>query len=191
MSKIYSRFRINIPNFSKVNKLKFIILFLFTIIMISIVLFVLAAYPIFIVNCRNNAISIGVQIANLEVSKSVKKYSYNDLVLIEKDNDGNIKLVQAKILPINEIISEITSNVQNEINNVNKSKVYIDMGTVTGVGFLTNIGPSVNMDLKTIGNIKTNIMSKFESVGINQTLHKIYAALSIEISILTPFRVIR
>ena len=38
------------------------------------------------------------------------------------------------------------------------------------------------------GNVETDIDSEFTSVGINQTLHRIYLNLKCSIGILTPFQ---
>jgi len=189
MSKIYSRFRF--PNLKKLNKFRLTILLILIFLVTVSMLFVIAGYPIFIAKCQTSANGTGIRIINNEINRVMKDYSYGDLIAIEKDNNGNIKLIEAKIVPINEIVSEITSNIQNEINKTPRSKIYIDMSTVTGMVVLKNFGPRINMEMETSGNINTNIISSFESVGINQTLHKISLEINVGISILTPFNIMR
>lgn len=191
MAKIYSRWRIKLPNLKKPNKFRLILFVMFMILFIVIILFIYAAYPIFIINCKSNATSLGVKIVNNEVNKVMSEYTYNDLITIEKDNSGNIKLIEAKIVPINQIISKITTNIQDEINKPNKSTVRVNIGTVTGIAFLKFFSPKIDIQFETAGNVNTNLMSKFESVGINQTLHRIYLEIKSDVFILTPFNTIR
>ena len=71
----------------------------------------------------------------------MSNYSYNDLVYIERGNSGDITTINVKIVPINEIISEITSNIKNSIDNTSEVYIQVDMGKITGVSWLTNVGP--------------------------------------------------
>ena len=49
------------------------------------------------------------------------------------------------------------------------------------------ISPQFKIALERAGNIETEIKSEFTSVGINQTLHRIYLNLTCTVDILTPF----
>lgn len=52
---------------------------------------------------------------------------------------------------------------------------------------LKNIDPKFDIELESAGTIDYNIKTKFESVGINQTYHKIFLELNTNVGILTPF----
>ena len=41
--------------------------------------------------------------------------------------------------------------------------------------------------MATVGNVETELVSKFSQAGINQTLHRIYLNVSCKVTILTPF----
>lgn len=188
MSRIYSRFRIKFPKVKGLNKIRITILILFILVITATILFISAAYPIFVMSCENEANAVGVEIVTTEIKKVMSDYTYNDLISIEKDNNGNVKLLKSNIVPINEMISKVTANIQKEINETTQINVYINMGTVTGILFLKGIGPRFNIDLETLGDVSTKIDSRFESVGINQTLHKIYLEINLNVIIVTPFK---
>ena len=65
------------------------------------------------------------------------------------------------------------------------------MGAISGFSALSTIGPRFNIRMECSGNVKNNLLSEFSSVGINQSLHRIYLDLKTTISILTPFNIIR
>ena len=91
---------------------------------------------------------------------------------------------------VNEIISDITLRIQNELEKSENNRFNIKLGSLTGSRFLAGRGPDVEIKMSTIGNIDTELKSEFLSSGINQTLHKIYLEIECEVSILTPFNTI-
>lgn len=94
--------------------------------------------------------------------------------------------MQANTVLLNQIISQITNNIQTRIDQTPTTMVYINYGSVSGIRLLKNFGPKFDIELETAGSITPHIKSEFESVGINQTLHKIYLELNNSIGILTP-----
>ena len=60
-------------------------------------------------------------------------------------------------------------------------------GKISGIRFLSNLGPKFRIELEKGGKIETDIKSDFESVGINQTIHRLVLKLNCQISLLTPF----
>ena len=154
MEKIYSRRRIKIP---KINIFGCIILIIIAIIIGSIVSFILAAYPIFEATCKNKASSIAINVSSEEVNRVMSDYEYEDLIDISKNEDGSITMIKAKIVPINEMISKITSNIKNEIDKQEQVQVGINLGAITGFSGLSSIGPKfkIKMEAARSSNIKT------------------------------------
>ena len=98
----------------KINKVKLIFIVIISIIFGLVISFVVAAYPIFVATCENRAISIGINVSTAEVIKVMKDYEYEDLVSIERKDTGEISMVKARTVPINEMIrsEEHTSELQ-------------------------------------------------------------------------------
>ena len=96
MEKIYSRRRIKIP---KINLFQCIIILVIIIFLGSIISFVLAAYPIFEASCKNRASSIAINVSSEEVNKVMSDYEYEDLIDIQKNEDGSITMIKARIVP--------------------------------------------------------------------------------------------
>lgn len=134
MDKIYSRPRIRFKNFQKMNKkqrLKFVIYIILILLFIFIIFFIKAAYPIFVASCENAATSAATNIVNKEVNEVMLQYNYNDLVNLGKDQNGNITYIEAKIIPINEIIAKITNNIQTKLDLNSMISVNINFGSVS------------------------------------------------------------
>lgn len=196
MDKIYSRKRINLPKSFKNNKnneklIKITkIIFVMCIAIITANGIIYAIKPIIDKQCINMAKSISTKISNEQATLVMSKYKYEDLCSISKDNNGNITMIKANVIPINEIISDVAIKIQDEFNKTDNSEFSIKLGSFTGSRVLSGKGPNVNIKMSTIGNLDTDLRSEFSSAGINQTLHKMYLQVDCSVIILTPFNTI-
>ena len=196
MDKIYSRPRIkfakikkqkNNLQFEKKKKIFGNIFIIGLIALITAKTIIDALTPIIDMNCSNIAKSIATKISNEQATNVMSKYKYDDLCTISKDVNGNISMISANVIPINEIISEITIRIQDELNKKENDSFKIKLGSFTGIKILSGRGPDVNVKMSTIGNLETELKSEFISSGINQTVHKIYLKIDCNVIILTPF----
>ena len=146
MDIIYSRRKIKIKKPGKKEKLKLIIMALVFLIFISIYLYMKAAYPIFIASCRTKANSMANNMVNKEVQEVIKGYTYSDLFTIQRDDDGKITIIQAETNKINDIISKIVKNIQESIDSSDTGIVYVNLGTISGISFLSYIGPKFEIE---------------------------------------------
>lgn len=185
--KLYSRWRITIPNLREIKSFKIILLIAFCTIIMSLLVFLRSAYPVFRSSCETAASSKGTKIINEEVNKVMKNYSYDELVNIEKDTQGKISLIKANVITLNEIVSQIISNIQTQFDKIPRISVFINMGSVSGISVLKNLEPQFELELESAGKISSNVKTEFKSVGINQTEHKIYLQIDARVGILTPF----
>ena len=187
--KLYARKRICIPNlkFKKINRIKFFVWLIFIIIFAAVASFLYAAFPIFKASCESAAGSLATNITNESVMEVMQNYTYKDLMNVQKESNGKINLLEANIVTINQVISQIVSKIQKRIDKSPTTNVFINMGSVSGISNLKTMGPQFDIELETAGRIVSNVRTEFESVGINQTLHKIYVELNTNIGILTPY----
>lgn len=70
---------------------------------------------------------------------------------------GNITMISANTVTVNEIISDITVRIQDELKKSENNKFKIKMGSITGSRFLAGRGPDIEVQISTIGNIDTRI----------------------------------
>lgn len=196
MHKIYSRPRIKLPKiFIKgvppeilKRRKKIIEIIFILIIAFSVVKLVLdAVLPIFNTLCENRAKSIATMISNEQATIVMTEHSYDELFTIEKDNNGNVVMIKANVVPINEIISDVANKIQEQLDQKEREDVEIALGSFTGFKLLAGRGPGIKIRISSIGNVETDLRSEFTSQGINQTLHRVYLQVKCRVSILTPF----
>ena len=187
--KIYSRARCDIFKKRKNNKNNSIF-FIIVTIFIAIIFFVAlnkSIDPIFRTLCESKAHEIATIVTNEETTKVMANYKYEDMFTIEKDENGNMKMINANILTINEITSDIAINIQNSLDNYEDTEIKLAIGSFLGSRLLSSIGPNIKINLSSIGKVNTEIKSEFESKGINQTIHRVYLQVNCIVNILTPY----
>ena len=62
---------------------------------------------------------------------------------------GEIVMVKARIVPINEIINKAISNIETRIDNTPKTSIEINIGKITGISFFSSIGPKFYIKTET------------------------------------------
>lgn len=136
------------------------------------------------------AMAIATNVINQVVQEEMTKgnINYNDLVVIHKDEQGKIVFLQANTAKINAITSDITLAVQKSLEHLDDAYFYIPVGQLSGIYFLSNVGPGIKVSILPIGNIQVKLKDNFESVGINQTRHSIYVDFATKVKIALPFR---
>ena len=197
MEKIYSRrkFILKPLNFKSKNnktyKLKKKLIRFLLIIFISICSFKTCLdyiQPVYETLCNEKAKSVATIITNQQSTIFMNKYKYDELFSIEKDDNGNINLIKANVTPINNMISDLTENIQHEFDNVEVETIEITLGNFTGNNLLSGFGPKIPIKVDMTGTVDTEVKSEFISKGINQTLHRVYVVFNCQMSIVTPMK---
>ncbi len=133
--------------------------------------------------------SEAVRIINEE---SVKVYSesfnYDDIIKIEKDEEGNIALIRSDTVMQNYLASQVVLNCDKRLTELGTLGTKIPMGYLTNDVLFSTIGPEITIKMKQVGNITTSYESIFESAGINQTRHKIYLNVKARIRLIIPLK---
>lgn len=198
--KIYSRKRFVLPFNKEEGKHKTTkyykrghirkIIIVFVIAITTAAIIIKSINPIIDRLCENEAQKIATNIANEEATRIMSKYNYDDLITIVKDNDNNIVMVQANTNTINSIVSEIPIVILEEFEKENNSNITIYVSSILGLKTLSATGPKITSKIANTSNVKTTLKSEFTSAGINQTLHRIYLDLQVDVTILTPYELI-
>ena len=113
---------------------------------------------------------------------------YEDLVKIERDQNGDIVSVAANPLKINKIARDTASISQSNLKNLSLNGIPIPLGALTGIEAFAGLGPSIHFRIIPVSSVSCDFTSTFESVGINQTKHSIYLNVIADISIVMPSR---
>lgn len=111
---------------------------------------------------------------------------YDELVTIISDEFGNISMIQANSLEINNLSKDLALTCEERISEYGVKGVSIPIGTFTGIPLLVGTGPRIKVKMTPVGSVICKFNSKFETAGINQTVHKIYVNVNATVSVIMP-----
>lgn len=111
---------------------------------------------------------------------------YNDLVKIQRDNNGNITELTTDMAAMNQLKSNLVSIVLEHLDNIDVSDVAIPLGSLLGSELLWVKGPELKVRSISTGTVRAELKSEFLSAGLNQTLHRIYLHISVPMTVILP-----
>ncbi len=163
-----------------------------TCVVLLIIAAVFAYYKVFIsqtvINYALNEInSIVTASVNKSVLESLKDgVKYDELISVEKDNSGNITLIETNAYKTNFINREVALNTQNLLKNECAKGICVPIGAFTGVSLLSGFGKNVKLNILDSQAVECDFKSFFESAGINQTRHAIYIEVDSSVCVVLP-----
>lgn len=133
--------------------------------------------------------SLTEQALNSAVSNVINTtLNYDSLINISYAPTGEISMISANQYAINTIMREIVKNAQFLMQDVGKESLQIPIGTFSGISILNGRGPKVNVQTVPISIICSNFNTTFTSVGINNTLHRLYLDVTAKVKLLLPLK---
>lgn len=144
--------------------------------------------PIFLAAAEELAIQKVTDAINRAVLEHAKTLKYTDLIHYETNNQGDIILMQPNLQVVNGFIAETTLAVHGYLGSLKEEVIRIPVAQALGFQVLAALGPRMSVQMIPLGVVKpARILDSFETAGINQTRHKIYMQVTVEVQILVPF----
>jgi sporulation protein YunB len=123
---------------------------------------------------------------NQAIKDKIANIDYNQLIIVQKDTQGQIVLMQPNIARINQLASDTTLAIQASLENLDDKRFYIPVGQVLGSQLLANYGPRVQVSIYPVGTVQTNVLNRFEEAGINQTRLQLYLDIETQVRVVVP-----
>ena len=125
---------------------------------------------------------------NKTVSEELKRMgiTYHQMIQLTRDGTGKVTALQADTVLLNQIKSSITEQTMNRLKELSSNKLSIPLGSLTGWNILSGKGPPVAFRLMPESVVNINLYHEFSQAGINQTLHRVYLQIDMEISAIIP-----
>ncbi len=137
---------------------------------------------------KNKARLMGVECINKAINKRVTKdVEYTDLVIVRTDDRGRVVLVQPNTARISRLIAQSSLDVAEALDQLKEASFTIPLGQAVGSSFLAGYGPRVKVKVIPAGSVEVDVVSDFQSAGINQSRHLIYLKVSSKLKVVVPF----
>ncbi|WP_025845801.1 sporulation protein YunB [Brevibacillus agri] len=135
------------------------------------------------------------QVAKLAITDAVTKrltqqgVDFNEIVMMEKDEEGSIKAVNFNFREYSRIVGETTARIQNRLKELEQENVQttIPLGLATKNVFLEHLGPEIPVSFVPIGAVKTRLETEMKLAGINMVLVTVYIYVEVDLRVVIPF----
>lgn len=122
--------------------------------------------------------AIAEQIASGEIC-------YDNMVLIDKDDVGNVTAVRTNIAEINALKTSVLKRVDSRLKNMSQEELSVPLGNIILPELFSGQGPFVPVRVLAVRTSDAVFRNGFTSAGINQTLHQITIDIHVVITVLT------
>lgn len=147
--------------------------------------------------------------------KSTENISFDDLVDIQFDQNGNVSTLGWDSEAVNRALRQATERAEYFLFGMNRGEhfdlddpdldsiefsdtvgdlayrdptvVEIPIGQATGNTVLANLGPKIPVHFEIVGSIETDIVHEVKEFGVNAALIEIYMPVTVNIQIVIPF----
>lgn len=144
--------------------------------------------PVFLAAAEQKAIVRATEAINRSVYEYARNLRYTDLVHYQTNQQGDIILMQPDLQIVNEFVSQVTMGIQKNLSELKEEEIKIPLAQALGFQVLATMGPRITVKMIPEGVVlPPKIVDSFEAAGINQTRHKIYLQVKVEIQIIVPF----
>lgn len=151
--------------------------------------YMLVFVPIIKTYCSAKINSLTEQALNVAVSNVINtSVNYDNIMAISYNQSGEINYITANQYIINTISREIIKDANERIKMLNDEYMHIPLGTLSGIALFSGRGPNIRLSASPVSVIGSSFDSSFISVGINNTLHKIYLNVSARVDMNLPIK---
>lgn len=207
-------------NLKRRKKQKYKLLNNLTLILILLIFFIMVIFNIFNKKALPQLLEyskiemkkiVSVIVSNTVINEMSNNINTENLVIVPKDSNGNIKSIDFNSSEVNKILYYISNQVEQNLRNLengnidklnldnsilsnydnNKLKKGIIYELPSGVIFnnvlLNNILPKIPIKMSLLGSVFSFLHTDVEPYGINSALIKISVKIKAEVKILLPF----
>lgn len=112
--------------------------------------------------------------------------TYDQLMAVTLDQSGQVRLIQANTPEMNLLASRASLTAQKKLAVLEEQAVSIPLGSALGLTLFAGSGPRIQVDILPVGSVRAEFTTEFESVGINQSRHKVSLTLTAQVQLVIP-----
>jgi sporulation protein YunB len=172
----------------KKSKIYILCFCVFVLLFVSIWLVDRNVHPILVQIAKTEAKRLAQEAIVEGVGEQVKMGNQlNQVMSIQKDNQGNISFIQINPQVQAKIYQNTTSKIQESLKHLKDKPIEISLGQALDSNIFANYGPPLSVNLWPKGTVKVSLVPKLESQGINMVMVTLIAKIKTEMDLIIPF----
>ena len=169
------------------HKKRWLIITIVAVLIISIIIDVKIKSSVLQLARSKAQLSETAAINRIVNERVVNDIEYQDLVAVHKDDQGRIVMIQPNTIMLNKIMTRTVIEISDVTANMREDSIIIPSGQLLGFSFIAGYGPKLKVKILPAGEVKVNVLNRFDQAGVNQTRHLIYFKIDSNIKIAVPY----
>lgn len=149
-------------------------------------LYIKVIEPILIQFTQANAYSLAMKSTEQAIRSNLQNITYDSIISEVTDENGKIVALRTNTNELNRISNNLAIDIEENIARQNESSIKIPLGMFFNTGIFGGAGVRVKIKTVPLGDTKIECISQFDSVGINQTRHRIVLNIKTYFTIIAP-----
>jgi sporulation protein YunB len=131
---------------------------------------------------------IATQSINAAIADQVTREAHFDKLLDWK-SDKNGKTTAFILNPAEQmrLTSGAIDTIQKKLDSIQNESDYIPLGMAIGSPIIASYGPNIPIKFVPMGTVKADILTRYQSAGINMVLVEVYMKIETQVTIIIPF----
>ena len=152
---------------------------------------------------------VTANVIDVSVNDVLANELVDDLFNVSKNSNNEIEMIDYNTKEVNSLLKKINENIYSKLLRLEEGKVddfvlsssllgnnykkvksgivcEIPMGSLTGNGFLSNLGPVIPIKMSFLGHVNSSLKTKVTSYGINNLYLEIYVHVEVKERVSLP-----
>lgn len=178
-----------------------VVIFLIIAIFLSFKLINNKITPVLMEYASAKAKTFATALINQSIEKYTKDFDSEELFIVSKNDEDEIKSIDFNPINVNKILNLITNDITNNLSKIEQGTSIIEnygsvkegiiyripLGMMFKNSLLNNLGPKIPVRLNFIGDITSNINTNITDYGINNALIEVYIHITVQEKVILPF----
>ena len=137
---------------------------------------------------RSNAVNRMTRTIHQVIADCVSEegWAYQDFITTATDDAGRITSLTSDLASVTLLKSQAANRLTEQLEALKGEDLGIPLGTLTGWIVFSGKGPTIRVELLSVGDAVLEMHHSFDSAGINQTRHQIFLDVSVTIYLIIP-----
>lgn len=132
--------------------------------------------------------AMAVQVLNQSAAEllSTGGVTYDSLMNVTTDENGQVRLIQANAPEMNRLASQVSLLAQEKLLAKGDQSVKVPLGSALGLTLFAGAGPKIEVRILPVGSVHAEFHTDFQTAGINQTRHRVSLLLTAQVQMVIP-----